>query len=71
MGLQSAQYQPEASKKAQEKCLAWMVDHVRVKRAFANQFYNVWSLGYGLRALSRALLTASTLPRSSTRYSGR
>jgi len=57
MGLQSAQYQPEASKKAQEKCLAWMVDHVRVKRAFAKQFYNVWSLGYGLRALSRALET--------------
>ena len=57
MGLEGAPYQSEASRKAQEKCLAWMVDHVRVKRAFAQQFYNVWSLGYGLRALARALET--------------
>ena len=55
MGLQGAAYQPEASKAAQAKCLAWMVKNVRVKRAFNKQFYNVWSLGYGLRALSRAL----------------
>ncbi|MHC4953673.1 MAG: prenyltransferase/squalene oxidase repeat-containing protein [Planctomycetota bacterium] len=57
MGLEGSPYQSEGSKKAQAKCLGWMVKNVRVKRAFAQQFYNVWSLGYGLRALARALET--------------
>jgi hypothetical protein len=55
MGMNSAEYQPEASKKAQAKTLAWLVNNTRVKRAFAEQFYNVWAFGYGLRALAQAL----------------
>jgi len=57
MGLRMAPHQPDASKQAQEKCLSWMVDHVHVKRAFPEQFYNTWSLAYGLRALAMALET--------------
>jgi hypothetical protein len=55
LGLHGAPYQSEASRRAQERCLAWLVAHARVKRAFPQQFYNVWSFGYGLRALARAL----------------
>ncbi|MHC4938105.1 MAG: prenyltransferase/squalene oxidase repeat-containing protein [Planctomycetota bacterium] len=57
MGLQKSPYQTEASKAAQAKCLAWMVQNVHVKRAYAQQFYNTWSLAYGLRALAIALET--------------
>ena len=57
MGLQGAPYKPTASKKAQARCLAWMVRNVHVKRAYAQQFYNIWSLAYGLRALAVALET--------------
>jgi len=55
MGLQSSPYQTDASRAAQKRCLAWLVKHARVKRPFAEQFYNVWALGYGLRALAQAL----------------
>lgn len=55
MGLHDAPYQPEASKRAQAKCLAWLAKNARVKRAFAEQFYNIWAFGYGLRALGQAL----------------
>jgi len=57
MGLRRSPYQTDASKAAQARCLAWMVDHVHVKRAFPEQFYNIWSLAYGLRALAMALET--------------
>ncbi|MEM8883091.1 MAG: prenyltransferase/squalene oxidase repeat-containing protein [Planctomycetota bacterium] len=55
MGLEQSDYKTEASKKAQAKCLAWMVKNVRVKRAFPQQFYNIWALAYGMRALAMAL----------------
>ena len=54
MGLDDAPYQPEESRRAQRRCLEWLVKHARVKRPFAQQFYNVWSFGYGLRALGQA-----------------
>ena len=57
MGLDDVPHKTEASRKAQAKCLRWLVDHARVKRAFARQFYNIWSFGYGLRALGQALRT--------------
>ncbi|MEE8104501.1 MAG: hypothetical protein V3T86_03095 [Planctomycetota bacterium] len=59
MGLNGVDHQPEASKKAQAKTLAWLVKNARVKRAFARQFYNVWAFGYGLRALAQALRNKS------------
>jgi len=58
MGLDDARaagYATDASRAAQARCLAWLVKHARVKRPFPEQFYNVWSLAYGLRALSQAL----------------
>ena len=55
MGLNDAPYQPAASVEAQKKCLRWLVANAHVKRAFAQQFYNIWSLAYGLRALGQAL----------------
>jgi len=57
LGLDDAPYRTEASKAAQARCLRWLTDHARVKRAYARQFYNVWSFGYGLRALGQALRT--------------
>ncbi len=55
MGLNDAPLQTDASRAAQERCLKWLVAHARVKRAYAQQFYNIWSFGYGLRALGQAL----------------
>lgn len=55
MGLSDAPFQTDESRKAQRRCLAWLVGHARVKRPFKEQFYNVWSFGYGLRALGQAL----------------
>ena len=57
MGLNDSPLQTDASRAAQKKTLAWLVDNARVKRPFPAQFYNVWSFGYGLRALSQALRT--------------
>jgi len=55
LGLFDAPYQPEASKEAQARCLAWLAKHAAVKRAYGEQFYNIWPYAYGIRALSRAL----------------
>ncbi|MFI5402035.1 MAG: hypothetical protein ACHQ1G_03790 [Planctomycetota bacterium] len=55
LGLLDAPYQPEASKQAQARCLAWLVKNAAVKRAYGEQFYNIWPYAYGIRALSRAL----------------
>jgi hypothetical protein len=55
LGLLDAPYQPEASKQAQARCLRWLVKNVAVKRAYAEQFYNIWPYAYGIRALARAL----------------
>jgi len=55
LGLNDAPYQPEASKKAQAKCLAWLVENTDVKRPYLRQFYNTWAIGYGARALAQAL----------------
>jgi hypothetical protein len=44
MGLNDAPYQPEASKQAQARCLAWLAKNARVKRAYSQQFYNIWAL---------------------------
>ena len=55
LGLNDAPVQTEASRKAQERCLAWLVKNAAVKRAYAEQFYNIWAYGYGIRALSQAL----------------
>lgn len=55
MGLNDAPYQTDASLKAQARCLRWLVENADVKRAYAEQFYNIWAYGYGLRALGQAL----------------
>jgi len=55
MGLNDAPYQTDGSRKAQEKCLAWLAANADVKRAYGEQFYNIWAYGYGLRALGQAL----------------
>jgi hypothetical protein len=55
LGLIDAPYQPDASKQAQARCLAWLVKNAAVKRAYGEQFYNIWPYAYGIRALSRAL----------------
>lgn len=55
LGLFDAPYQPEASKEAQARCLAWLVKNAAVKRAYGEQFYNIWPYAYGIRALARAL----------------
>ena len=57
MGLNDSPYQTDASRKAQERCLAWLTKSADVKRAYAQQFYNIWPYAYGLRALSQALNT--------------
>ena len=43
LGLNEAPHQPEASKEAQRKCLAWLAKNAAVKRAFGEQFYNIWA----------------------------
>jgi len=55
LGLNDAPVQTEASRKAQARCLAWLAKHAAVKRAYAEQFYNIWPYAYGLRALGQAL----------------
>jgi hypothetical protein len=55
LGLNDAAYQPEASKEAQARCLAWLTKSAAVKRAYAEQFYNIWPYAYGMRALAQAL----------------
>ncbi len=55
LGLHDAPYQPEASKAAQARCLQWLVKNAAVKRAYGEQFYNIWPYAYGMRALARAL----------------
>jgi len=45
------------SEAAARKALAWMVKHVRVKRANGLEMYNIWALAYGLRALAQAIRT--------------
>lgn len=55
LGLHDASHQPPESKAAQARCLLWLAKNVAVKRAYAQQFYNIWAFGYGLRALGRAL----------------
>ncbi|MDH3592990.1 MAG: hypothetical protein OER88_13980, partial [Planctomycetota bacterium] len=55
LGLNDAPYQTDASRAAQERCLKWLVKHGAVKRAYQQQFYNIWPYGYGLRALGQAL----------------
>jgi hypothetical protein len=55
LGLNDASYQPEQSRRAQARCLRWLAANARVKRAYAQQFYNIWAFGYGLRALGQAL----------------
>ena len=55
LGLSEAPHQPAASRKAQAKCLGWLARNAAVKRAYGEQFYNIWAYGYGLRALGLAL----------------
>jgi hypothetical protein len=55
LGLLDAPFQPESSRKAQALCLDWLTKNADVKRAYSQQFYNIWAWGYGLRALGRAL----------------
>jgi hypothetical protein len=55
MGLFDAPFRTEASRPAQERALAWLVEHARVKRAHGGELYNIWALGYGLRAITHAL----------------
>jgi len=55
LGLNDAPYQSDASKEAQARCLEWLTKNAAVKRAFGEQFYNIWAYGYGMRALAQAL----------------
>jgi len=55
IGLRDVSYQPQESRAAQEKALKWLARNVRVKRARGGELYNIWALGYGLRAVSQAL----------------
>jgi hypothetical protein len=55
MGLRDAPYEDEASRAAEERALRWLVRNARVKRARGGELYNIWALGYGLRALTQAL----------------
>jgi hypothetical protein len=56
MGLRAAaRPDDEAAARAQERALAFLAERAAVKRASAEQFYNVWAFGYGLRALAEAL----------------
>jgi hypothetical protein len=57
LGLQAVKFQPEESRKAQERALRWLLKGARVKRATGRQLYNVWSHAYGLKALAQALKT--------------
>jgi hypothetical protein len=57
MGLRDARYRTPESEAAAERALAWLVRNIRVKRANPVEMYNVWSHGYGLRALAQALAT--------------
>ncbi len=57
MGLQDSPYRTDASKAAQERALKWLVQHARVKRAHGGELYNIWALGYGLRAITQAIAT--------------
>jgi len=56
MGLFDAPYQTDASKAAQEHALGWLVKHARVKRARGGELYNIWALGYGLQAITQAIV---------------
>jgi len=55
MGLDDAPYKTEASRAAQERALAWLVRHARVKRAKGGELYNIWALSYGLQAITQAI----------------
>jgi hypothetical protein len=57
MGLADAPYKTDASKAAQERALRWLVTNARVKRAHGGELYNIWALGYGLRAITQAIAT--------------
>ena len=57
MALRDLPVPSAASEAAAQRALAWLVDHVRVKRANGVEMYNVWAFGYGLRALAQALRT--------------
>lgn len=54
LGLDDVAYKTDASRKAQERCLKWLVEFARVKRAHGSQLYNTWAFAYGLHALSQA-----------------
>jgi hypothetical protein len=55
LGLDDAPYQTDASRAAQARCLGWLARSAAVKRAYGEQFYNIWAYGYGIRALGQAL----------------
>lgn len=55
LGLNDAPYQTDASRAAQERALKWLVKNARVKRADGGELYNIWSLGYGLQAITQAI----------------
>jgi hypothetical protein len=57
LGLDDQAYRTPRSDEAAHRALAWLVSNARVKRADAVEMYNVWSHGYGLRALAQALKT--------------
>jgi hypothetical protein len=59
LGLRDQEYRSAESEEAARRALAWLVKNVRVKRANGVEMYNVWSHGYGLRALAQALRTGA------------
>jgi hypothetical protein len=59
MALRDQRERTPAMDAAAERALAWLVKHARVKRPNGMELYNVWSFGYGLRALAEALRCAA------------
>ncbi|MHC4415275.1 MAG: prenyltransferase/squalene oxidase repeat-containing protein [Planctomycetota bacterium] len=59
MGLRDQKLRTPESEEAARRALAYLVKNVRVKRPNGVEMYNVWSFGYGLRALAQALGTGA------------
>ncbi len=55
LALEAQPQRNEKIDKARKRALAYLLKHVRVKRANPVEMYNIWAFGYGLRALAAAL----------------
>lgn len=64
MALRSTPRPPEGTAEAIARALDYLLGHAAVKRVSALEHYNVWSFGYGLRALGEELLRDPEHPRA-------